>query len=180
VIRRITKDLLTEVYLYFYGHDGTNDIRDVILARMDTAMREKRPDIVSAHSWGSVIAYDYFTNRAYDGELPALITLGSPLGQEYVQEHVGASRYPDAVRQWLNIFDAMDPATWPDRRIANDLAGKHGEHLIRDVEIPSVYDEAEKRDAHSWFGYLMSKPVQNELFRIATARGFREQPQQNA
>jgi hypothetical protein len=68
----------------------------------------------------------------------------------------------------------------PDRRIANDLAGKHGEHRIRDVEIPSVYDEAGKRDPHSWFGYLMSEPVQNELFRIATARGFREQLQQNA
>ena len=180
VIRRITKELLTEIYLYFYSQGTPGDIREVILARMDAVMREKRPDIVIAHSWGSVIAFDYFTNREYDGELPALITLGSPLGQEYVQEHVGASQFPGGVRHWLNVFDAMDPATWPDRRIANDLPGEHGEHLIRDVEIPSVYDAAGKRDPHSWFGYLMSEPVQNELFRIATARGLRDQRPQNA
>ena len=70
----------------------------------------------------------------------------------------------------------MDPATWPDRRIANDLHGPRGEQIIRDVEIPSVYDEQGKRDAHSWYGYLMSEPVQNELFRIATARGLRDLP----
>jgi hypothetical protein len=179
VIRRITKELLTEIYLCFYSQGTPGDIREVILARMDAVMREKRPDIVIAHSWGTVIAYDYFINRAYDGELPALITLGSPLGQSYVQEHVGASEFP-GVRHWLNVFDAMDPATWPDRRIANDLPGEHGEHLVRDVEIPSVYDAAGKRDPHSWFGYLMSEPVQNEIFRIAMARGLRAQPPQNA
>jgi hypothetical protein len=169
VIRRITKDLLTEVYLYFYGRTGSNDIRDVILDRMDTMMRETRPNIVIAHSWGSVIAYDYLMNRGYDGGLDALITLGSPLGQDYVQEHVGATTYPRQVRHWLNVFDAMDPATWPDRRISNDLRGPRGEHLIRDVEVPSVYDENGKRDAHSWYGYLISEPVQTELFRVAAA-----------
>ncbi len=168
-IRRITKELLTEVYLYFYGRGDTGDIRDVILARMDAAMRETRPQVIIAHSWGSVIAYDYLANRGYNGEVGALITLGSPLGQDYVQEHVGATAYPHQVRHWLNVFDAMDPATWPDRRISNDLRGPHGEHLIRDVEIPSVYDEDGKRDPHSWYGYLISEPVQTELFRIAAS-----------
>lgn len=168
-IRRITKQLLTEVYLYFYGRSDNTDIRDVILARMDAMMREMRPHVVIAHSWGSVIAYDYLVNRNYDGELGALITLGCPLGQDYVQERLGTTAYPAQVRHWLNVFDAMDPATWPDRRISNDLRGANGEHLIRDVEIPSVYDEQGKRDPHSWYGYLLSEPVQTELFRIAAA-----------
>jgi len=168
-IRRITKELLTEVYLYFYGRGDTTDIRDVILARMDAMMREKRPHVVIAHSWGSVIAYDYLSRGMYDGEVGALITLGSPLGQDYVQERLGTTAYPAPVRHWLNVFDAMDPATWPDRRISNDLRGPNGEHLIRDVEIPSVYDEQGKRDPHSWYGYLLSEPVQAELFRIAAS-----------
>jgi hypothetical protein len=168
-IRRITKELFTEVYLYFYGRAGAQDIRDAILDRMDTMMREVRPQVVIAHSWGSVIAYDYLLNRGYHGELAGLITCGSPLGQDYVQEHVGSKAYPAQVRHWLNVFDAMDPATWPDRRISNDLRGPRGEHLIRDVEIPSVYDEEGKRDPHSWYGYLMSEPVQAELFRIAAS-----------
>jgi hypothetical protein len=169
VIRRITKTLLTDVYLYFYGGEGAGDIRDVILERMDVIMREMRPHIVIAHSWGTVIAYDYFTNRAYDGAIETLITAGSPLGQAYVQEHVGASAYPAGVRRWLNVFDAMDPATWPDRRIANDLPGEGGARLVRDVEIASVYDENGKRDPHSWYGYLSSEAVQGEVFRVAVA-----------
>ncbi|MBF6600941.1 MAG: hypothetical protein IVW36_10575 [Dehalococcoidia bacterium] len=169
VIRHITKDLLTEVYLYFYGSTGAADIREVILGRMDAIMRERRPHVVIAHSWGSVIAYDYLLNRGYEGELGGLITMGSPLGQDYVQEHIGHASYPQQVRHWLNVFDAMDPATWPDRRIANDLRGPRGEQLIRDVELPSVYDEEGRRDPHSWYGYLISEPVQAELFRIAAA-----------
>lgn len=170
VVRRITKDLLTEVYLYFYGRTDTADIRDVILDRMDEVMREFAPQIVIAHSWGSVIVYDYLMNRGAGQEIEALITAGSPLGQGYVQQHVGAKSYPDGVRRWLNIFDAMDPAAWPDRRIANDLPGPRGERLIRDIEVPSLYDEEGKRDAHSWYAYLMCEPLQNEIFRIAASR----------
>jgi hypothetical protein len=169
MIRRITKSLITDVYLYFYGGPGAGEIRDVILDRMDAVMRAHRPDVVIAHSWGSVIAYDYFTNRGYDGEVQTLITVGSPLGQSYVQEHCGGAEYPAAVVRWLNVFDAMDPATWPDRRISNDLPGSRGERIIRDVEVPSVYDEDGKRDPHSWYGYLSSEPVQNEIFRVAVA-----------
>ncbi len=174
VIRRITKTLLTDVYLYFYGGAGEGDIRDVILDRMDVVMRETRPHVVIGHSWGSVIAYDYFTNRGYGGEVETLITIGSPLGQRFVQDHVGASAYPKGIVRWVNIFDAMDPATWPDRRIANDLPGARGERLVRDVEIPSVYDEDGKRDPHSWYGYLASEPVQDEIFRVAVAVDLRK------
>lgn len=170
VVRRVMRDLVEDVYFYFYGTRDTEQIRDAILDRMGAMLGEFQPHIIIAHSWGSVIAYDYLATRGYGGEIAALITMGSPLGNDWVQEHLGATAYPQCVRHWLNVFDAMDPATWPDRRIANDLPGEHGEHLIRDVEIPSVYDEQGRRDPHSWFGYLMSEPVQNELFRIATAR----------
>jgi hypothetical protein len=199
VIRAITKELATEVYLYFYGRCGNADdtgaespgraatgaespgraggdtdcgaaIRDVVLDRMDALLRDFAPDVVLAHSWGTVIAYDYLVNRGLAHELEALITLGCPLGQTYVQERVGAAAYPPRVRRWLNVFDAMDPVTWPDRRIANDLRGPRGERLVRDVEIASVYDEDGRRDPHSWWGYVMSEPVQAELFRIAASR----------
>lgn len=180
VIRRVMKNLVEDVYFYFYGTRETERIRDAILDRMGAMLGEFKPHVIIAHSWGTVIAYDYFANRTYGGEVEALITMGSPLGNEWVQEHLGTTAYPQAVHRWLNIFDAMDPATWPDRRISNDLHGEHGERIIRDVEIPSVYDQDGKRDAHSWYGYLMSEPVQNELFRIATSRSLRERPRPDA
>jgi hypothetical protein len=168
-IRRITHQLLSEVYLYFYGKHGEADIRAVILERMDDVMRKLRPQVIIGHSWGSVIAFDYLAHGRYDGDVDALISLGSPLGQAYVQEHVGSSTYPANVQHWLNVYDAMDPAAWPDRRISNDIRDEHGAHLIRDVEVPSVYDPEGHRDPHSWAGYLMTEPVQTELFRIAAA-----------
>jgi hypothetical protein len=169
VIRRITHDLWEDVYLYFYGTTDSQHIRDAILYRMGEAFASFRPHLVIAHSWGSVIAYDYLANCGYDGELEGLISLGSPLGNDWVQEHLGIIAYPPQVRRWLNVFDAMDPATWPDRRISNDLHGPDGEHLVRDVEIPSVYDAEGKRNAHSWYGYLISEPVQNEIFRVGVS-----------
>ena len=174
LIRRIMKNLVEDVYFYFYGKREAEDIRDAILDRIGVVLDAFRPHVVIAHSWGSVIVYDYLATRGHDGEIEALITLGSPLGNDWVQEHVGTTAYPEQVRRWLNIFDAKDAATWPDRHIANDLRGAQGEHLIRDIEIPSLYDEHGRRDAHSWYGYLMSEPLQNELFRIATVRGLRD------
>lgn len=169
VIRRITRDLWEDVYFYFYGETDGTPIRAAILDRMGDALASFRPHLIIAHSWGSVISYDYLTNRGAGAECEGLITLGSPLGNDWVQEHLGVTAYPPGVRRWLNVFDAMDPATWPDRRISNDLPGPHGEHLIRDVEIPSVYDAEGKRNAHSWYGYLISEPVQNEIFRVGVA-----------
>ena len=80
VIRRVMKNLLEDVYFYFYGKRDVEDIRDAILDRMGAMLDEFKPHIIIAHSWGSVIAYDYFANRGYDGEVEALITMGSPLG----------------------------------------------------------------------------------------------------
>ncbi len=173
VIRRVMKHLVEDVYFYFYGTRETEQIRDAILDRMGAVLDEFRPHVIIAHSWGSVIVYDYLATRGYAGAIEALITMGSSLGNDWVQEHLGTTACPAQVRRWLNIVDAMDPATWPDRRIANDLTGAHGEHLVRDIEIPSLYDQQGRRDAHSWHGYLMSEPLQNELFRIATARTLR-------
>jgi hypothetical protein len=169
MIRRVTRDLWEDVYYYFYGTTDGQTIRDAILDRMGDALTSFRPHLVIAHSWGSVISYDYLANRSYDGEIEGLISLGSPLGNDWVQEHLGVVDYPAGVRRWLNVFDAMDPATWPDRRISNDLPGPNGEHLIRDVEVPSVYDAEGKLNAHSWYGYLISEPVQNEIFRVGVA-----------
>ena len=169
VIRRVMRNLVEDVYLYFYGMRDIEKIRDAILDRMSAEMEAFRPHLVIAHSWGSVIAYDYLVNRGYAGQIDGMISLGSPLGNDWVQEHLGAVEFPSNLRRWLNVFDAMDPATWPDRRISNDLPDAHGAHLIRDVEVASLYDAEGKRDAHSWYGYLISEPVQNEIFRVGVA-----------
>src|SRR5207249_1453787 len=84
VIRRVTKNLVEDVYLYFYGKRDAARIRDAILDRMGAMLDEFQPHVVIAHSWGSVIAYDCLAQRAHGAaDIETLITLGSPLGNDW-------------------------------------------------------------------------------------------------
>lgn len=90
------------------------------------------PHVVVSHSMGTVIAYDCL--KRLDGCPPVdgLITLGSPLGLDEVQDKLqpGWSRdngFPhERLRgQWFNLFDRLDPVCGFDPKLANDyrLAG---------------------------------------------------------
>ena len=93
-----------------------------------------------------------------------LVTMGSPLGQKYIQRRLlGTSienerRYPDNIRHWINIaaageFTAIDPL------LRNDFAPMLQYQLlqeIRDVEIYNYYREHGRLNIHAEYGYLVS------------------------
>lgn len=96
--------------------------------------------VVVSHSMGTVIAYDCL--KRVDGcpAIDGLVTLGSPLGIDEIQdllkpEYARASGWPDALRhRWLNASDALDPVCGGDPRIANDF--KQGDvEMIEDAIV---------------------------------------------
>lgn len=83
------------------------------------AVRRHHPEVLIAHSLGSVVAYETLWANP-DLEIDLLITLGSPLGmRNVVFERLlpapinGRGERPKGVRRWVNIADKDDIAAIP-------------------------------------------------------------------
>lgn len=100
-----------------------------------------RPHVVVSHSMGTVIAYDCLKRVAGCAPVDGLITLGSPLGLDEIQDKLqpGWSRengFPtDTVDLgWVNVFDRLDPVCGLDPVLANDFR-RSGVSRVEDIEV---------------------------------------------
>jgi V8-like Glu-specific endopeptidase len=105
VFRALVKTALKDVYAYFFGGQG-----DSIRQRLSQALEGiDGAAVVVAHSLGTVVAYDVL--RARDGmpTVPLLVTLGSPLGVQEIEDDVAQPlQVPGQTRRWLNACDGRD------------------------------------------------------------------------
>jgi pimeloyl-ACP methyl ester carboxylesterase len=99
-------DLFTRDVFVYLTYPGVRKQIDAIVA----AALNAGPCIVVAHSLGTVIAYNILVKRpAAAGEIPLLVTVGSPLGIEAVRTRVEAPlRMPPQVKRWVNALDTRD------------------------------------------------------------------------
>lgn len=134
--KRIMKEFTREAHAYLFNADG---IRDTIRARALDAMNsvpEGTRQVLVGHSQGSFIAYDVLTGTDCR-EVAGFMTLGSPLGVDEVQDELVWTRdngFPSKVRgDWVNVYDALDPVSRPDPRLANDFR-LNGQERVIDVK----------------------------------------------
>jgi hypothetical protein len=135
------------------------------------AMRSGRPTLLIGHSMGSVIAYDalwQLSHQSYDSyQLDTFLTLGSPLGQRYIQRRLlgndkkGVAEFPTNIRRWVNIT-AYGDMTSIDANIANDFAEMMDLGLIDAIEDRQVYnyfrqDGDGELNVHAEYGYLVNE-----------------------
>jgi S1-C subfamily serine protease len=142
--------LLRDLHHYFYNikHSPrpgeTYRVRDELQRRFIAAVAQVgargRPHIVVSHSMGTVIAYDCIRNLGNCAPIDALVTVGSPLGLDEVQDQLkpnGGARvdFPPAniPGGWVNIYDRLDPVVGFDPKFANDYL-RGGERAVRDEE----------------------------------------------
>ncbi|MBG0829848.1 hypothetical protein HS041_18955 [Planomonospora sp. ID67723] len=99
--------------------DAGGEARAGARAAVAEVIRRTRPQVVVAHSLGSVVAYETLWDDP-DLEVELLITLGSPLGmRNVVFEHLlpapvnGWGERPRQVGRWVNIADRHDIAAIP-------------------------------------------------------------------
>jgi hypothetical protein len=153
VRERLLETLLRDAHHYLWNaahsprpgeaYPVEDEIRRRTVAALEEGASRPGPHVVIGHGMGAVIAYDCLKRVAGCPAVDALVTLGSPLGLDEIQERLtpGWTRrdgFPgERLRgSWMNVYDRLDPVTGFDPRCAEDFL-RAGEPAVQDVQEPS-------------------------------------------
>jgi hypothetical protein len=165
----------TEVHLrdlrrYVRDDNGIAEhTRRMLKVPLRAATEGQHPILLIAHSMGSVISYDSLwdmsQNRRDHVLVDLLLTMGSPLGQRYMQKRIkgnaasGADRYPHNIRHWKNL-SAVGDLTAIDPRLMNDFGEMQELGLVQSFEDAELYNHFRLEgvlNVHSEYGYLVNE-----------------------
>ena len=158
-----------------YFQNETNiacDVREVLKQQLRPLLQNTDHVLLIGHSMGSVIAYDTLWELSHIEDLPGkvdFLTIGSPLGMNYVQhrlkgnEYSGKKKYPTNIRNWVNISSEGD-VTALDRIFANDFGEMLKLKLVESIEdhcegIYNFFHNEEGLNCHRSYGYLVNPAV---------------------
>lgn len=150
VKRRLMKVLLRDVHHYLFNVEhsprpgDTYRVQEEIRRRLVDALERdaeanagRGPHVLVSHSMGTVISYDCLKRVPDCPQVDALMTIGSPLGIDEVQEKLqpGWTRhdgYPGlkVASGWANVFDRLDPVAF-DTSLADDFQ-REGTEVVTD------------------------------------------------
>jgi hypothetical protein len=146
---RLMKVLLRDVHHYLFnvkfdpGSGTTYQVQDEIRGRMIEELKKGAarpgPHIVVSHSMGTVIAYDCLKRVQDAPRVDGLMTIGSPLGLDEIQDKL----HPEWTRDtgfpfekvqggWVNVYDKLDPVAGFDPNLANDYR-RDGKPAVDDL-----------------------------------------------
>ena len=148
------------------NNDIAEHVRQMLKVPLRAAAEAQRPILLIAHSMGSVIAYDSLWQMAHNHRdhvrIDHFLTMGSPLGQDFIQRRLqgrgesGERRYPNSIRRWVNLTSIGD-LTAIDPTLSDDF----GEMLelglvdsIEDAELYNYFRLDGELNVHAEYGYL--------------------------
>jgi hypothetical protein len=174
LLPKVIRDIARDTRRYFKNEDGiASEVRELLKQELRPMLSEDEKVLLIGHSLGSVIAYDSLWELSHLEQLPGKIdlflTLGSPLGMNYVQRRLMGSRkkgkqmFPDNIRHWVNISSVGD-ITALDREFRNDFS-----HMLEFGIVESIEDHSEAiynffrsdqgLNVHRSYGYLVNPAV---------------------
>jgi hypothetical protein len=177
VKRQLMKVFLRDVHHYLFDAEFgprpggervriRRTIRERTVAALRAAAIHEGPQVVVGHSLGSVIAYDCLKRVEGCPAVDALMTVGSPLGIDEVQDRLRpqwsrTDGFPsERVRgRWVNVFDRLDPVA-ADGLLANDFRCG-GVSAVEDIEEPNW-----GAWRHSITRYLAGERLRQQLRRM--------------
>lgn len=136
--------LLRDVHHYLFNKTFsprtgiTYQVQKEIRSRVVSVLRAVKADkhIVVSHSMGTVIIYDCLKRVADCPPIDGLMTIGSPLGLDEIQDKLSPEwtrkdGFPERLKgAWINVYDPIDPVAMMDGNIANDYQ-KAAEKVIQ-------------------------------------------------
>lgn len=163
-----TRINIAESERYFRNVDGVGDrIREILRRELLRSWAAGERVLLMAHSFGSIIAWDtLWTLRGEGGVIDLFLTLGSPLGTNYIQRRLmgakadGAARYPTSISRWQNLA-AVGDLTALGHRFATDFAEMQRLGLIAGIsdrmDLRNPYRDAEGLNVHRCYGYFVNR-----------------------
>jgi len=164
------KATLEETLRYFRNEQGiATTIRSMVTDALEAAWAADRSVLLIGHSLGSVIAYDALwelSRRSGNvGRVDLFLTLGSPLGLNFVRKRVlgagetGAMRYPDNIDRWVNL-SAVGEMTALGRRFAHDFRPMQALGLVGSIEdrvdLVNYFRGPDGLNVHKCYGYMIN------------------------
>ena len=149
-------------------NDIADHTRQMLKMPLRAAAEAQRPVLLIGHSMGSVIAWDSLWEMSRrDGDdvrIDTLLTMGSPLGQRYIQKRLqgfaeqGEQRYPKGVGRWINL-SAVGDLTSVDPYLANDFRAMVELGLVSSIEdhrVNNWFRLDGVLNAHAEYGYFVN------------------------
>ena len=162
-----------EIERYFQNKNNIAcQIREQLKQELRPVLKNSNQVLLIGHSMGSIIAYDTLWELSHLEKLPGkvdLLTLGSPLGLNYVQHRLkgnkysGKKKYPTNIKSWVNI-SAVGDVTAVDRIFADDFDEMIKLEIIESIEdhckgIYNFFHNEEGLNCHRSYGYLVNPAV---------------------
>jgi hypothetical protein len=139
------------------------EIRRRVREALQSAAESGPPHVLVAHSMGTVMAYDTLLRVAECPAIDGLITVGSPLGLDEIQDRLKPewsrdNGFPGKVTgRWVNVYDKLDPVAGLDPIFANDYR-RSGELSVIDIN-----EQSWGKWRHSVVKYLAGAKLRREL-----------------
>ena len=148
------------------------DVREVLKKELRPLLQSNDEVLLIGHSMGSVIAYDVLWELSHIEHLSGKIdflTLGSPLGMNYVQHRLmgynypGKKKYPTNIHNWINISSEGD-VTALDRVFSDDFKEMLELNMVDSIEdhcegIYNFFHNDKGLNCHRSYGYLVNPAV---------------------
>lgn len=147
-------------------NDIAEHMRQMLKMPLRAAAEAGRPIMLIAHSMGSVIAWDSLWQMSHndrdDVTVDLLVTMGSPLGQRYIQRRLlggteeGERRYIGGVTRWTNL-SAVGDLTAVDPILANDFGPMLTHGLVESIDdrlLMNYFRLNGDLNVHAEYGYF--------------------------
>ncbi len=144
-------------------------VRRMLKVPLLAAAGGEHPVLLMGHSMGSIISYDALWELSHSHSNPATVdlflTMGSPLGQRFMQKRVmghdktGEERYPKNIRRWKNLT-AIGDLTAINPWLATDFAEMLELGVvdsIEDEEVLNFFRLDGELNVHAEYGYLVNE-----------------------
>jgi len=170
IVSERTELHLRDLRRYILDDNGIAEhTRRMLKVALRAATEGHHPLLLIAHSMGSVISYDTLWEMSHNDRdhvlVDLLLTMGSPLGQHYLQKRIkgnassGAERYPHNIRHWKNL-SAVGDLTAIDPWLKDDFGGVLELGLVEsfeDVLLHNYFRLEDELNVHAEYGYFVNE-----------------------